>query len=233
LVALAACGDHAATSDAAVPADALPPAQLLAYYPMDNDPNIEGMIDLGGHHLDGNCSINQCPTLVTGRFGMAYHFDGVSQHIRIPDNGAFTLPHGFSVAAWVKQDAVRMDTLFAKPLTGHGESWQLDVQGGNAIVLCTTHSGVDTCWTGGVDATTNWVFVAFAWTPHRQEVYGNGLDRVWMDNTQTDFDTSLVSIGADIENGVLVTPLQGALDQLRIYDGALDINALAALAGEM
>ena len=87
LALLAACGGHDAAPDAMH--DAAGPPVLVAYYAMDNDPNIEGAIDMGGHHLDGNCSIDECPTLVAGHLGMAYHFDGVMQHLRtiLDDHG--------------------------------------------------------------------------------------------------------------------------------------------------
>jgi hypothetical protein len=224
---VAACGSPAATPDAALDASTAP--ALVAYYAMDNDPNIEGAIDMGGHHLDGNCSINQCPTLVTGHTGMAYHFDGALQHERAHDNGMFTLHAGFSIVLWVKQDLARNDTLLSKPLQTKGESWQIDIANGHGQ-FCTTHGGVESCMSGGTLAAGQWVFIAAIWDGKRKHIYVNATATDDTADTTTDFDMSVLAIGCDIENGVLTTPLQGALDELRIFSGALTAADVAGFA---
>jgi arabinan endo-1,5-alpha-L-arabinosidase len=227
LVLLAACGGHDAVPDA-VP-DAAGPPQLVAYYAMDNDANIEGAIDMGGHHLDGNCSIDECPTLIAGHLGMAYHFDGAMQHLRTPDNGMFTLRRGFSIVLWVKQDLARNDTLLAKPLSTAGESWQINIANGHGQ-FCTTHAGTESCLAGAMVPTGQWGFLAATWDGKRKHVYVAGTATDDTADATTDFDTTVMVIGADIENGVLATPYQGAVDELRIFDGALTAADVAGFA---
>src|SRR5258706_1750308 len=161
LAMLVSCGDGHMTIDAA--SDAAPPAQLVAYYAMDNDPNIAGALDSGGRHLDGNCAIGDCPTLVAGHAGMAYHFDGFNAHLRIPDNGAFRLTHGFSVGVWSSNDGGGDQTLVVKPLAASGESWQLDLTSTGGVAFCTTRSSE--CLPGGFGALPVQTFVPIALTP--------------------------------------------------------------------
>ena len=77
---------------------------LVAYYHFDSNAN-----DATGHEHGGN--INGA-TLVTGKFGNAYSFNGASSYISIPQSNAFSPYYrynqtysGVVIAAWIKLNA--------------------------------------------------------------------------------------------------------------------------------
>jgi hypothetical protein len=77
----------------------LPTNELVAWYPFCGDAS-----DQSGNNLDGTV---QGAALIEDRFGdieSAYSFDGIDDHILIPDNDLLDFgPNNFSVSYWVKK----------------------------------------------------------------------------------------------------------------------------------
>src|SRR5262249_13791780 len=159
-------------------------------------------IDSGGHHYDGNCSLGDCPTLVAGHAGMGFHFDGVTQHVRIPDNNAFALTHGFSISMWLAHDVARTDTAAAKPLSSAGDAWQLDVTP-TGYQFCTTHAAAVECLPAAATVTPGtFAHVAITWDGATKKVFIAG-GEIASAMGVTDFDMTLAVFGADLEAGTL------------------------------
>src|SRR5512139_673435 len=98
---LVACGDNGTSEEA-------PPAQLLAWYPMDD--LVDGRAsDVSGNGHHGTCTA--CPTLVidAGQSVNAFRFDG-AQEIAVPADPAFQTTDGVTVDVWVWLDAAPLMT---------------------------------------------------------------------------------------------------------------------------
>ncbi len=136
-----ATGDSTPPSDTAIdagvspdaPADA-PPATLIAHWAFDDDPT-DGAADSTDNGHIADCA-DHCPTLVTGRIGMAYHFDSsVPQYLVVPDAVDFRGP--VTIALWFRTpDVSKAISMFAKPVgTGSDNSWQLENRFEQGVVL--------------------------------------------------------------------------------------------------
>ena len=135
LVLLGACGFTPATSSIArdappmvldAPADAAPdaqPANLIAYYPMDELP----MVDATGHGHDGTCTA--CPNSVgSGQVAKAFSFNNARVDVA---SAADLRTETGTIAAWVVFDATPSAGQYACPFgvvyttIPNGNTWQL------------------------------------------------------------------------------------------------------------
>ncbi len=95
---------------------------LIAYWPFNNS-----AADQSGFGRNGTASN---VTSVADRFGnanSAYHFDGSSSYVSVPDNVALRLNNtDFTLNAWVKLDAYNpsyLSTIISKRTSGVNNGW--------------------------------------------------------------------------------------------------------------
>lgn len=105
-----------------------PTAGLLAYWPLTNTSN-----DLSGN---GNNGTPTAITTTTDRFGNsigAYHFNGTTSVISVPDKVALRLGStSFTLNAWVKLDAYNASfnsSIMSKRITGLNNGWFWGIRG--------------------------------------------------------------------------------------------------------
>lgn len=86
---------------------------LVAWYRMESL-SAEGALrdEAGEHH--GHCDIEQCPTRTAGKLDEALEFDGIDDHIRIPDEADFRLASG-TATAWVYYTGSLTGAVVGKP----------------------------------------------------------------------------------------------------------------------
>jgi len=90
--------------------------------------------------------------------------------------------------------------------------------------------GDDSQTSGNVD-TGHWHHVALWWDGSTKATYFDGHRIASTPNIKIAFDASDITLGSDIDSGTtLVAPLQGQLDDVRIYNRALRDDELLALA---
>ena len=206
--------------------DGATPAELIAWYPMD-DEIVDGVVlDAAGGH-DGQC--DSCPALAVGRVGMAYLFDGVLDHIRVDDAPAFHTG-AWTVAAWVFIEDGDISVIMSKPLLGvdaSDNSWLLMRTNTGEAMFETTgdqlRSG-DVPFQGG-----EWAHIAGVWDGARKRLYLNGGEVVSKVAGPVEFDERAMLIGIE-EDFDFTHPLTGLIDDVRIYDGPLDAALIASLA---
>ncbi len=215
---------------------------LVAYY------NFEGLagtlgetvVDQSGHGHDGLCRQDQstlkAPTLVPGPDGLgdALNFDGAF-YLQIPNHPDFNLSDNITLAAWVSVDAFDQDwqTMFCR-----GDwSWRLHRSGSSdngAFHMSGLVNGY------GVDGTTTNLRVPKRWL-HLVGTYKNGVGaKLYINGALEASNTGVsglinisggdpVTIGAQIDSGVLRRQWRGQIDEVRLYNRALSATDVTEL----
>jgi Concanavalin A-like lectin/glucanases superfamily len=218
------------------------PTGLIAWYTMDTLGVMQAH-DETGHGHDATCTI--CPTLVAGKIGNGFHFDG-TERFDVADAGNAFDTAGFTVATWVNFETMTFEgNSFACP-TGKVEdatiynTWELcfDSGGGGSWLYDTTQ--VDAMGFATFDevhdtpppTTGTWYHTAMTWDGHVKTLWLNGKNVATKPNVSVVFEPGgAVTFGADTDNGgQQSSPFVGIMDDLRIYDHALAADEIAALA---
>lgn len=223
----------------AAPIDAAPPEPLdptlIAWYPLD-DAGDGFTVDATGNGHDALCvsDIDSCPILVDGRVGRAMAFDG-SNHLRVSgEDGFFDTYDGFTVAAWVWLEPPFVSAPLSKMLGDDtANSWQFELIDDRRPAFTTASFSsrhVDPVNTA-VESET-WVHLAGSWDGFTKRFYVNGSLAYTIDEHFVDFDGSDFMIGGDENGGALALMFTGRVDDVRIYERALEDDEIAALAGQ-
>jgi hypothetical protein len=212
--------------------DAVADPSLLAWYPMDGDPSA-GAIDASGHGRLMACGLTGCPTARTGHIGGGFAFtSGVYLHhasdSEIAGVGAFTV----ALWLWVDTPSAAGYSVFAKTVGSTVEnSWDLGTYSSNIPAFCTSADGnsnsCDLATAAGPVAT--WYHLAGTWDGSTKRIYVNGVARAFSPRAVI-FDTHDITLGCDDENGSLDWCLEGAIDDVRLYDRALSDAEIAMLS---
>jgi hypothetical protein len=238
LILTAACGRigfdlHSdATNSGDGAGDAAPDPSLLAWYPMDDDPS-DGAVDASGHGRHAACGAEtMCPSTMPGRIGSAFGFDG-SGYLRIPHDPGVDGLGAFTIALWM-----RVSLVSAAGYTGVGRtvgstvenSWDLGTYSGNVPAFCSSADGnSNSCDLAVSPAPVNsWFHLAATWDGATKRLFVNGDAREFGPRMIL-FDTHDITIGCDDENGSLFSCLDGAIDDVRIYDRMLSGAEIRAL----
>jgi hypothetical protein len=218
------------------PSDAAPEPldpSLIAWYPLD-DAGDGFTVDATGNGHDAQCVPDpaSCPFLIDGVQGGAMQFNGFD-HLRVSGgDGFFDSYDGFTVAAWVRLEAPFVSAPLSKMLGNEtGNSWQFEFIDDLRPAFTTANFNsrhVDAVNTP-VEPET-WVHLAGSWDGFSKRFYVNGSLEYVIDEHFVDFDDSDFLIGADENNGELALPFSGRVDDVRIYDRALEDDEVAALA---
>ncbi|MBV8389606.1 MAG: Ig-like domain-containing protein [Mucilaginibacter sp.] len=236
-------GDRSVTANLLITVlDKIPPVDslkvgLLAYYPFDNSGD-----DFSGNENHGSVNNISSTSDRHGNANAAYHFDGFSSYVAVPDKPALRLNgKDFTITGWVKLDQFNSSygsIVFSKRYTGADNGWQMDIAGLQQI----NPGGVNFGPGGGsIDSygtkilqLNQWYMVTCVYNVslHTLTTYVNGV----LDNVTNNFlspnaaTDAVLYIGRDNPsipaNGYY---LQGSLDELRIYSRALSIADIQKL----
>jgi hypothetical protein len=217
---------------------------LIAYYIFENLAGVVGetVTDQSGRGHNGICRQDQstlrAPAIVAGPSGLgdALNFDG-GFYVQIPNHPDFNLTDNITLAAWVSVDVFDQDwqTMFCR-----GDwSWRLHRSGAGDYAAFHM-SGL----TGGYGAdgqTTN-IRVPKRWL-HLVGTYRNGVGaNLYINGVLEASNSGLsglintggsdpVTIGAQIDSGVLRRQWKGQMDEVRLYNRALSAADVAELYG--
>jgi hypothetical protein len=231
VAALAGClqppPDGDANDAAAIGVDAaakLDPG-LVLWYRMDAVPVGGRVIDELGAH-DADC--DPCPSLVEGIDGASFDFDD-GAYLSVHDDAALHTPEG-SVAMWAWFDSTALGALVARPIPPDYFDELVAFLDMGSIWFAT--SGDATALDSGVEPIAGtWTHLVFIWSEQRNAIYVDGtLAAVEVSPTPVEYVSVELLIGADRDAGAIAYTFDGRLDDLRIYDRALDDDEIALLA---
>jgi hypothetical protein len=220
------------------PAPQTPPANLVAYWPLDGDATDKSLY---GH----NGTVNGA-SATTDRFNKAngaLHFDGLSSFISVADKADLRLSGtDFTLNAWVKLDSYNpafVSTIISKRLSGLNNGWLWAINGNlndpEGAVYYGPGGGNADAIGSVVLATGKWYMVTCVYTLSNStmSIYVNGV----LDNQTTGIltangsvDTPL-DIGKDTAEGSYF--FNGSIDEIKVYNTALtpgDVSKLYVAA---
>jgi len=214
---------------AAAPHDAPPDAfvdvTLIAHWDFDDSPT-DGALDSTGHGHTGACEA-ACPTLVAGKLGMAYHFDAArAEALTVPDSSTFR--GNVTISAWIYAETTGTGgAILSKPVsTGTDNSWQLEqLDTGQVSFSGGTVHYLDS---PAVVTANAWHHVAGTWDGTTKKLYVDGTMVASVAATLS-YDTHVIYLGADNNNGTTVLYWTGSIDDVRVYNRVLTDTEIAAL----
>ncbi len=210
---------------------------LVAQYPLD-DLSASTTLDVSGSDHHAVCSPVSCPMLIsTGRHGGALHFSG-SQVLRITSQGtSFDLP-AFTIAFWFRIDSIpnsNVSTMVALPLSDLGNNanpWALSVMS-NTTQFDTAHADNNPyLLEGGILTTNEWHHVAGIWDGQTKKLAFEGaiVNTIVPASPYIPGPSASGVIGADVNAGQAGFHFTGDLDDIQLFDRALEDAELILLA---
>jgi hypothetical protein len=232
---LSACGRIAfdAALDASVRADDATadtgPPGLRLWLRMEDDPN-DGVLDsAGGHQVE--CGLAGCPVLTPGMRGMAYVFDG-TRMLRTPYTADLDGRNGFTIAGWVRIDAYPASYagFIGQPFgAADRNSFAPCLRGATQQILFYSASASQEGYDYGPTLPLGvWRQFAMSWDGAIKRGYVDGVKQVEV-AADIAFDDQDIHVAGDKTGGTENYFLQGALDEIMLFDRALADDEIAAL----
>ncbi|EHQ27845.1 LamG domain-containing protein [Mucilaginibacter paludis] len=205
---------------------------LIAYWAFDGNAN-----DFSGNNNNGTLH-NVTPVADrNGNANSAYHFNGSNSFISVADNTALRLSGtDFTINAWVKLDdynASYGSEVVDKRLPGGNTGYTFSING-----YANTVSPLGTFGWGGTSTvaldTTQWHMVTAVYTVATQEVklYKDGVYNNTTSSIASPLSTNNATLYIGCDNPIISSPgyfFNGAMDDIRIYNRALDATAITQL----
>jgi hypothetical protein len=211
-----------------------PPEQsLIAWYPLDTlADGVTEDISGYGHHAVCVPDPTGCPSLTSGQIGMAMDFGDVA-HLRVDNSdGFFDTPDGFTIAAWVLLEASLRSAVMSKLLDSQNtakNSWQLEYGDDDRPAFTTGNdTNTDSAFAEAPVPLGSWVHLAGTWDGATKRFYVDGV-LVSELPFVVSFDGSDVVIGGDENNGAPDLIFDSSIDEVRVYNRALDENEILEL----
>lgn len=236
VVVVAACGRidfgpvvDGAASDA-VDTDGAVPLGPVLWLPMDDAPPM--IVDRAAGHAV-TCPTPGCPTLVAGKHGGAYRFDGTpNAFLTVPFTADLAATPAFTVAAWVTLDALvgNFQCVVSKPLgTVDFDSYAMCFDSGGSLTFYSSNNTDEDYLYGGQVEVGQWHHYAVTADGTTKRFYVDGA-RVATMPYGVASDTHDVLIAGDRNSGSALYQLTGAIDEVLIYSRALDDIEIESLA---
>lgn len=204
--------------------------KMVAYYPFSGNAN-----DYSGL---GNNGLVEGATLTEDRFGnenSAYHFDGIDDYIRIPDNNSLTPTNQqLTISAWVKNEGSRNKFILYKGSKYNNREYAMGISGNALAGFSINNHGM---WHENqisigskINVKDNrWNFFTATWDGTRRKIYVNGKlenSRI-TDAIIDDFDSDLFigTYGGEIERYAF----KGVIDDIKIYNDVLSDEKIQEL----
>jgi len=229
-VALTVTDDDGATATNTVVIGARDPdatdPDLVAWWRFDETSGLSAADSSGNGH-DGALENLAGDEWETGRISGALRIDSGSGRVLVPHNAALNLAGQYSLSAWMKVDQI---PFFGRVAIKGGESdgWGLVVP--NAAGLNWVYAGSGYATPTNVLATAQWQHVAITYNGATLRYYVNGV----VVDEQTIALTALPNTEPVIigNHSSLARPLDGLIDELRLYQRVLSPLEIAGLAQE-
>ncbi|MHC4739310.1 MAG: LamG-like jellyroll fold domain-containing protein, partial [Planctomycetota bacterium] len=209
-------------------------AGLVSWWKLD-DGGGSTAVDSGS--AGNNGSVNG-PLWVTGKLNGGLDFDGVDDYVEIPNESDYDMTSSITVAVWLKLDPGDTTTNFMSFVTkGRESAWALqrNARTSNASFVL---NGL-TSWDGLIGSANvfdgEWHHVAGVYDGSRISLYVDATEDTFMDVTGSigtnDWGVFIGSNAEDVNSASGYRHCNGIVDDVRIYDHALNESEIAVLAG--
>ena len=213
----------------------------VSQWKLNDDAADTDVVDTMGSN-DGTASANTSTLTTTGKINEAFDFNGVDEYIQIPDDSFFdfSVNDDFSFTCWVKIPATQLDTtseenVIVEKWAGSGSypfafrlSNQTSVSSGRVVIARYDGSLFKAVQSSSTLNDDEWHFISFIKSGTSIEIF---IDAVSEDS---DIDvTGDVINNSDLyfarRGGVTENWYKGGLDDIRLYDFALNIREIEAI----
>ena len=204
----------------------VPPVPLVAHWKFDEGSGASALDSVGNNHG----TLLNLPGRTSGVSNGALGFNGTSQYVTVPDANPLDVTTNFSVSLWLKPSALVNAASGRKDLLKKFTSYWLlmnypDNDGklsfafnlGSPVVRSTT-----TSWTAN-----QWVHAVATYGGGTMKLYVNGvLENSLATSVVPSVNTYALEIGGNSNQDFY---FGGAVDDVRLYGGALNADEIAAL----
>jgi hypothetical protein len=231
-VAAASCATHGCTGQSCDQSDPLG-SGLAGWWPFDDGVGLVAR-DASGHDRSG--ALLGGPVWIPGQVGGALQFDGDDDRVSIGSASVFDLRFPMTMAAWVRADvliSLARHSIVGRdepvPVTVRSFEWGVAIDGD---VSLTTYPG---CVTEGQLYTYGQQIAIATWSHLALTLAGDGTATHYIDGVRVHTETiEPITCGMDATTYLGGTPYgpyqwHGALDEIRIYDRALDACEIEGL----
>ncbi len=180
--------------------------------------------DLAGTANDG--TLTNGPVYEAGVLGTGLHFDGVNDYVNVPHSEEITPTVGLTLACWAKSDNATWNANGL--LISKRNSFILSARSGSrsiALYVCIGGSWKSLTYASDIDI-TEWHHYAATYDGKHMRLYVDGEPVASQAQSGLiDATTGNLSIGRDLSS----TYLDGSMDEVRIYAGALSAEQVSDL----
>jgi len=207
---------------------ALRPAGLISWWRAEHN----GDDTIGSNHgIPANAASYR-----TGKVGAAFELNGTTDFIQIPDTPSLRLS-SVTIEAWFMANSLDgIEVIIAKPVgTGSGDSWSIYQSIGQLRAGIGDGNTFVSLGAPGLQQVGRWYHVSYVFdnATHQHSLYLDGI-RVATSSVATligpiGYDSQPVLIGRDTEAAVPKYFFNGAIDEMSIYNRALDDTEITAI----
>ncbi|RMD58769.1 LamG domain-containing protein, partial [Candidatus Parcubacteria bacterium] len=198
-------------------------------YDIDWSSTTAEILDRSGNNNHGNAVGLTKNSATIGKRGQALSFDG-DDYVETADIDITNT--GVTVAGWVKLDTINPPDGVSQAIASKPSSYGLEINSAGKVtcVLATETKSWDWCATKSNTTlnTNNWYFVAFTEDANGYKYYVNGE----YDGGGTDYKGTIITNDNNLfigSRGYFSRFLDGAIDEVRIYNRALSADEIRRL----
>lgn len=207
-------------------------ADLVGYWAFDEGSGT-AVADKSSYNNNGTLERAQANTWTTGKWGNGLYFDGsTAAYVKILTSPSIQITNAISFSAWVYSTNPNRDApILAKEYGGNLSYWFGVYNGGFGTLLSDNGSGWNANYRGSGSVPANqWTLLTTTWDGATIRNYQNGVlvgSTSYSDPSGINVSNAFLSIG--INSNYDFTRFQGILDEVRIYNHALNTTEIATL----
>ena len=197
------------------------------------------LVNSSGVGAVNNGTILGDPTWITGQHGQAIRFDGTGDRATVADNASLDISGAITMATWVKPEAAGTQNLIKKSINDATDGYELSLSASSAtpaqkpFVRFNQDTSGNTYRVNGTtsypsDGTT-WMHVAATYDGATIRLYVNGVQEGQL-AASIAIATNNLALGIGAQPDGTFGVLQGAMDDVLLYNTALTASEVAALA---